>query len=127
MYNQNPDQYVLKHIRELCENRNWSIYKLAQESGISYSTLNNLFHRGNVPSVTTLSKICNGLGISLSEFFSENENTYQTLNTEQQSLLENWNHLSYYDKELVKVFISGLLKQTPWVLEVPFWFLMFFL
>ncbi|MBB5264162.1 transcriptional regulator with XRE-family HTH domain [Catenibacillus scindens] len=61
---------VVECIEMLRNEKNMSWYKLAQKSGISQSTLSNLINRGNSPSIDTLGKICNGLGISLSEFFA---------------------------------------------------------
>ena len=72
MLNQNPDEFVLKQIKNLCNERNWSLYRLSMESSIPYSTLNNLFRRGNVPSISTLCKICDAFHMSLSEFFADN-------------------------------------------------------
>ena len=113
MLNQNPDEFVLKQIKNLCNERNWSLYRLSMESSIPYSTLNNLFRRGNVPSINTLCKICDAFRISLSEFFSGNNDALSSLNPEQQSLIGCWNLLSKEDKNLVKAYIAGLLKKLP--------------
>ena len=111
--NQNPDEFVLKQIKNLCNERNWSLYRLSMESSIPYSTLNNLFRRGNVPSISTLCKICDAFRISLSEFFSGNNDALSSLNPEQQNLIGCWNLLSKEDKNLVKAYIAGLLKKLP--------------
>lgn len=113
MLNQNPEHFVLKQIKDLCKQRNWSLYRLAMESSLPYSTLNNLFRRGNVPSISTLCKICDAFDISLSEFFSDNNDALATLNPEQQNLISCWNQLSREDKNLVKTYISGLMKDLP--------------
>ena len=102
MLNQNPDEFVLKQIKNLCNERNWSLYRLSMESSIPYSTLNNLFRRGNVPSINTLCKICDAFRISLSEFFSGNNDALSSLNPEQKNLIGCWNLLSKEDKNLVK-------------------------
>ena len=60
-------------IRELLNERNWTEYKLAKESGLSQSTISNIFKRNTVPSISTLELICGGFGISLSQFFSEGD------------------------------------------------------
>ena len=49
------------------------------ESSIPYSTLNNLFRRGNVPSISTLCKICDAFHMSLSEFFADNNDALSSL------------------------------------------------
>ena len=113
MLNQNPDEFVLKQIKNLCNERNWSLYRLSMESSIPYSTLNNLFRRGNVPSINTLCKICDAFHMSLSEFFAGNNEALSSLNPEQQNLIGCWNLLSEEDKALVKTYIAGLLKKLP--------------
>ena len=62
---------VLKRINQLRLERGWSIYRLSVKSGISQSTLTNMFNRETLPSITTLSLICDAFGISMAEFFSE--------------------------------------------------------
>ena len=52
--------YVLSRIKELLEQRNWSLYKLAHEASIPYSSLNSLFQKNNQPTVATVEKICAG-------------------------------------------------------------------
>lgn len=57
-------------IKELCSERNITINKLSIICGITQSTLNNIFTRAeNKPTVSTIKKICDGLNITLSEFF----------------------------------------------------------
>ena len=44
------------------------------ESGLTQSTLNNLYSRNTEPKISTLRLICNAFGITLAEFFKEEEN-----------------------------------------------------
>lgn len=65
------NEAIQKRILELCDQRNLSIYKLAQLSCLTQSTLNSILHRNNSKtSIGTILKICNGLEISLSTFFN---------------------------------------------------------
>jgi transcriptional regulator with XRE-family HTH domain len=65
---------IAKRIIQLCEERNISIYKLADLSCLTQSTLQNIVSGRNTSIlVSTLEKICNGLDITLIEFFSETE------------------------------------------------------
>ena len=58
-------------IRELCEERNITVNKLAILSGITQSTLNNVVSgRNHSVTVSTLKKICDGLDITIQEFFA---------------------------------------------------------
>jgi len=101
------EESVLIHIRELCNKRSWTIYRLAKESDISYSTLNNLFNRNNIPSIPTLEKICDGFGITLSQFFAD-DNPFPLLTEKQQELLKRYSELPPADRELLEAYLSGL-------------------
>ncbi len=57
-------------IQELCNERNITLNKLAIISGVTQSTLNNIVSgRNNSATVSTLKKLCDGLEISMIEFF----------------------------------------------------------
>ena len=60
----------LTRIRQLLDERGWSVYRLAERSGIPQSTLSNMFNRSNSPTIPTLERICRTLDISISEFFN---------------------------------------------------------
>jgi transcriptional regulator with XRE-family HTH domain len=59
-----------QRIRQLCEERNITLNKLAILSGITQSTLNNIVSgRNHSVTVSTLQKICDGLEITIQDFF----------------------------------------------------------
>ncbi len=80
---------INKKIEELRFQRGWSIYELAQESGITQSTLTSMIKRGNPPKIDTLECICEAFGITLAQFFMEDEQLEV---------------LNQYEKELVTLF-----------------------
>lgn len=84
---------TLERIRKLLDDRNWSMYKLSKLSGVSQSTLSNMFSRNNDPSISTLEDICKAFGITLSQFFA-NEGEVVVLTKEQSEMLEKWSTLS---------------------------------
>ena len=65
---------ILEKIELLRKEKGWSINYLAMESGLTQSTLNNLYSRKNEPKISTLRAICGAFGITLSDFFKEEEN-----------------------------------------------------
>lgn len=92
------------------------MYRLAKESDIAYSNLNNMMNRNTQPSIPTLRKICNGLGITLSEFFDETGNPseleYKTaLSQKENSIIDCYRHLSPRDQELFQAYLLGLSKK----------------
>ncbi|MBQ7761189.1 MAG: helix-turn-helix transcriptional regulator [Clostridia bacterium] len=64
---------INKKIVNLCNERGWSIYELSLQSGITQSSLNSMLHRGNPPKIENLQCICEAFGITLSQFFLEDE------------------------------------------------------
>ena len=62
---------VLEKIEKLRKEKGWSINFLALESGLTQSTLNNLYSRNAEPKISTLRAICSAFGITLSDFFKD--------------------------------------------------------
>lgn len=57
-------------ILQLCEERNLSVNKLSSISGVTQSTVNNIISgRNHSTTVSTLQKLCDGLGITIQDFF----------------------------------------------------------
>ena len=66
----NVGQAVRERIAELCEEQHITINKLANISGITQSTLNNIMSgRNNSTTISTIQKICDGLEITVTDFF----------------------------------------------------------
>ena len=80
---------VTKKLAMLLEDRGWSEYRLAKESNLPHSTVLNIFQRNNLPSISTLEAMCNGLGITLAQFFTEDESLVM-LTEEQKEILEKY-------------------------------------
>ena len=64
---------VLEKIDKLRKERGWSVNYLAMEAELTQSTLNNLYTRKTEPKISTLRSICKALGITLAEFFNDEE------------------------------------------------------
>ncbi len=100
---------ITERIRQLNAMRGWTIYKLAKEARVSPSTLTNMIRRGNSPSLSTLERLCSAYGITLVQFFYDNEDMVQ-LTDDQREHLEQWNRLTERQKRAVDLFIQGLLQ-----------------
>jgi transcriptional regulator with XRE-family HTH domain len=101
---------VIDRIKAICEARSWTFYRLAKESGITYSTLCTMLHKSTSPSMSTLIKICNGFGISLAEFFDGN-NSHAVLSDAQKEHLKLWNSLSAENQMVATNYIRFLLSE----------------
>lgn len=62
---------VRLRILDLCRERNITLNKLSIICGITQSTLNNIISgRNSTTTVSTVQKICDGLEITIKDFFS---------------------------------------------------------
>lgn len=65
---------VADRFKQLCKERNIKINELATLSGVTPSTVYSLMDpRRREVSITTIKKLCDGLDISLGDFFSTEE------------------------------------------------------
>ena len=95
---------TLMKLESLMSQKQWTVYRLAKESGIPYSSLNNLFQRNTEPTLPTLRKICEGLGISLSDFFSDEPSpTVTEYSSEERKLISLYHNLKNSDKKLLMI------------------------
>ena len=62
----NIGEAVKERIIELCRERDISINKLCNMSGVTQSTVNNIVSgRNNSATISTIKKLCDGLGITI--------------------------------------------------------------
>lgn len=72
---------VRERILELCAENKITVNHLAAISGVTQSTLNNIVSgRNNSTTVSTVKKLCDGLGITIVDFF--NTDTFLALEQE---------------------------------------------
>ena len=65
---------IASRIEMLCKERGITINALSYISGVSNSTIKGIFYkRSKNPGVVTMKKLCDGLDITLGEFFSTAE------------------------------------------------------
>jgi len=88
---------VLERLHKLMDARGWTMYRLAKESGLTESTIANIYRRNAIPSIDTLEKICHGFGITLSQFFADAE--LVELTEDLKEVFENWRTLTPEQKE----------------------------
>jgi len=66
----NTKEAVAKRILALCEERQIAVNTLANISGVAPSTVYSMLNdKSNNPGVVSLKKLCDGLDISIREFF----------------------------------------------------------
>ena len=93
-------------LRQLMAERGWTAYRLAKASGLSESTLANIFKRNTVPSIATLEAICSAFGISLAQFFAENRMV--ELAPDLKELFDSWVSLTPEQKQAALQMIRAM-------------------
>lgn len=85
---------VLEKLRTLLNERGWSEYRLAQKAGLNESTISNIYRRNTVPTIATLKAVCDAFGITLSQFFADNDSNMVEVTPELKELLDAWGPLT---------------------------------
>ena len=93
----NMMSYELERIEELCRERGWSHYRLALEMDTSPNNIGNLFRRTTVPSIPTIRRICEVMGITMAQFYST-DGIQVTLNEQQRRIMDLYDKLDPLDK-----------------------------
>ncbi len=101
---------ILQRIRDLKDERGWSTYHLTEEAQLPCATLSNMFARQTLPSITTLTAICNAFGISLAQFFSDDTSEI-LLSDEEKSLLQQLRLLKPNEKKIINLIINEFINQ----------------
>ena len=79
---------ILDKITSLRLERNWSEYQLAEKSGLTQSTISTWYRKNMLPSIPSLIKICDAFGMTLSQFFLEEDGSTIQISEQQKRLLE---------------------------------------
>ena len=96
---------TLERLRKLLDERGWTEYRLARASGLSDSTIKNIFKRNTQPTIDTLEAICRGLGITLSQFFADGDMV--ELTPDLKALFDGWVYLTPEQKQAVLTMVTA--------------------
>ena len=90
---------VKERLIQLQQQRGWTDYKIAKEAGLSSNTVSNIYRRNNVPSLPTLEALCKAFGITMAQFFAEDD--LVELTPEIRELVDKWTALTDDQKAAV--------------------------
>jgi transcriptional regulator with XRE-family HTH domain len=97
---------ILDKIKKLQNERGWSEARLAEEAGLTPSTISSLYKRGNLPTIPTLQALCAAFGITVARFFSDG--APRGLSEDRAALLEHWDTLTDAQKEALLNLIKTM-------------------
>ena len=98
---------VGKRIKQLREEKKYSINKLANMAGVSQSYLRDVELENKNPTIAFLSLICQSLNISLKDFFND-ENEYSISDD---PVISSIYRLTPEQKEALITFLNLMLKE----------------
>ena len=101
-----PD--VLERITYFRIKRGWTEYQLAEEAGLTQSTISSWYRKSMIPSIPSLEKICTAFGITLFQFFSGKDEFSFELTDIQKMLLEEAARLSREQQAALISFLKTL-------------------
>jgi len=99
---------VLDKITWLRLERNWSEYQLAEKSGLTQSTISTWYRKNMLPTIPSLIKICDAFGLTLSQFFLEDDGNTIHITERQKLLLDYATKLSPEQYSALLNFLKAL-------------------
>ena len=98
---------ILATITKYRQQRGWTEYHLAEQSGLPQSTISSWYRKNMIPTIPSLEKICEAFGITLSQLFAEDEAPV-SLTDSQKKLLERWSRLNQEQQAAVFMLIDKI-------------------
>lgn len=97
---------IIERIKELRDVRGWSTNQLALEAELTQSTVSTLLTKPNsLPSLDTLIRLCNAFGITLAQFFMEEEQT-EIVSSQEKILIGQYRKLPEKKKKAIIELLS---------------------
>ena len=99
---------ISERLKSIRVAKNMSVYKLSQLSGVSETHIRDLERGDRNPSVDTLCRLVEPMGVPLSELFTESNNM-TVLSDEEKALLDCYRMLSKDKAESLLIFLKTLV------------------
>lgn len=97
---------IIARIKELRDSRGWSTNQLALEAELTQSTVSTLLTKANsLPSIDTLISLCNAFGITLAQFFMEQEQN-ELVSAQEKTLIEQYRKLPEKKKNAILALLE---------------------
>ena len=97
------EDYIADNIIALCKKRDMSKYRLSQ------SSIGKIIAKESLPTMPTVEKICDALGVTMAQFFAGMD-VPVSLSESQQEVLNIWNNLDEKEQNVVIQMLRGLQK-----------------
>ena len=99
---------MINVLERITESHHWTEYQLAEHSGLTQSTISSWYRKQMLPTIPSLVKICDAFGITVSQFFLENEDQAIHLTEKQSALLTASSKLNSEQYNALLTFLEQL-------------------
>lgn len=97
---------IIERIKELRDERGWSTNRLALEAELTQSTVSAILSTPNsLPSLYTLTHLCEAFGMTLAQFFLEDEQS-ELVSAQEKLLIEQYRKLPERKKKAVLALLD---------------------
>lgn len=98
---------IIERIKELRDERGWSTNRLALEAELTQSTVAALLAQktNSLPSLDTLTHLCDAFGMTLAQFFLEEEQS-ELVSKQEKLLIEQYRKLPEHKKKAVLTLLE---------------------
>ncbi len=100
---------ILQKITKMRLEKGWTEYELAERSELTQSTISSWYRKKLIPSISSLEHICNAFGISLSQFFLDDNCYSEKITKEQVDILKRWNRLTKEQQKRLADFLDSIV------------------
>lgn len=100
---------ILEKITKLRLEKGWTEYELAERAEMTQSTISSWYRKNLIPSIPSLEHICDAFGITLSQFFLEDNCYSEKLTKEQVEILKRWSRLTKDQRKKLADFLDSIL------------------
>ena len=113
----NIADHLASTLKTLRQQREWSLSKLAEETGVSKAMLGQIERNESSPTVATLWKIATGLNVPFSVFITPPQSEREAYDPQQQAMVVTpvfpWDPVLHYDHFAITLAPGALSESTP--------------
>lgn len=100
---------ILGKITEMRLEKGWTEYELAERAELTQSTISSWYRKNLIPLIPSLEHICSAFGITLSQFFLEDDCFSTQITKDQIDILKRWGKLTKEQQKKLADFLDSML------------------
>ena len=100
---------IINKIDKMRIAKGWTFYKLSEQTGLSQQTFTKWMQGNTIPTIPALQAVCDSFGITLANFFAENDMV--ELTPEMKVILDKWNYLTKEEQSSIKTIIENYVNK----------------